>query len=103
MAKEPVSRIIWTDPAIADLDEIADYIALYKPSAAAKLIAKVFKRTDLLAYFPLSGRRVPELPELSYREVIVKPCRIIYRIEGGYTFIVLVQRGERRLQRSRIF
>ena len=30
-----MAEIIWTEPALADLDAIADYIALDKPDAAA--------------------------------------------------------------------
>ena len=102
MAQKPLIRILWTDPALADLNAIADFIALDKPLAAAKLVRKVFKSTDLLAYFPESGRVVPELPELAYREVIVKPLRVIYRVEGKVLYIVLVQRGERQLQTARL-
>jgi len=37
-----MAQIIWTEPALSDLDAIAEYIALDKPSAAMKLVQKVF-------------------------------------------------------------
>jgi toxin ParE1/3/4 len=32
-----MARIIWTEPALQELDEIADYISLDNPTAAKKL------------------------------------------------------------------
>ena len=95
--------IIWTAPALEDLDEIADYIALDNVGAAARLVEKVFAATDRLARFPNLGRRVPELPDLPYRELIVFPCRVIYRLEAGKVFIVLVTRGQRLVEEHRLW
>ena len=51
-----MAQIIWTEPALLELDEIANYIALDKPSAAAKLVKQIFERIDQLADFPSSGK-----------------------------------------------
>ena len=37
-----MAQIIWTEPALNDLDTIADYIALDDPQAARNLVRKVF-------------------------------------------------------------
>ena len=91
-------EIIWTEPALNDLNEIAEYIALDKIRAAEKLISKVFDRVELLADSPASGRKVPELREFRYREVIVGPCRIFYRITDDSVVVLHVMRGERLLR-----
>jgi plasmid stabilization system protein ParE len=39
-----MARVIWTEPALSDLDGIADYIALEDPAAAKRLVRKVFLR-----------------------------------------------------------
>ena len=44
--------IIWTAPALEDLDEIADYIALDNVGAAARLVEKIFAAADHRARFP---------------------------------------------------
>ena len=93
-----MARLIWTDPALLDLDEIAEYIALDKPAAAAKLVLRVFDRLDRLGLHPQSGRRLPELPKSPYREVIVGPCRVFYRAEKNLVYILHVMRGERELR-----
>ncbi len=94
-----MAEIIWTEPALSDLEAIADYIALDKPDAASRLVQKIFSTTDRLERFPESGRRPLELKKSKYRELIVNPCRIFYRLEGDKVFIVYVMRGERELRR----
>jgi len=99
---EPERRIVWTEPALEELDEIAAYIALDKPMAASKRVARCLKRVERLVEHPSSGRRVPELRGNRYLEVIVSPCRIVYRLEGRHVLIVHVVRGEHMLDMSRL-
>lgn len=94
-----MAQIIWTEPALNDLDIIAEYIALDKPSAAKKLVGNVFTKVERLENFPKSGRKPPELNESRYREVIVPPCRVFYRIEEENIFILYVMRNEKRLRK----
>lgn len=92
----------WSAPALDDLDEIVARIAADKPSAAAAYIERVLATVERLRGHPESGRRVPEAPGGRYREVIVAPCRIVYRIERTRVLIVHVFRGQRRLRRRRV-
>ena len=93
-----MARLIWTEPALADLESIADYIALDKPDAAARYVRQVFAVAERLVRFPKSGKVVPEIPHLPYRQVIVPPCRIFYRLVGADILIVFVMRGEKPLR-----
>ena len=93
-----MAKIIWTEPALHDLHEIAEYIALDKLSAAKKLVQKVFRETDKLEDFPKMGRQPPELEKSAYLELIVNPCRIFYRLDSGYVYILFVMRSERQLR-----
>jgi len=95
-----MARLIWTEPALLDLDEIAEYIALDNPSAASRFVQKVFDRMDLLAAHPRSGKRPPELLSTPYREVVVAPCRVFYRVEKQTIYILSVMRAERLLRLS---
>lgn len=94
-----MAQIKWTEPALNDLDEIAEYIALDKPGAAKNLVKEVFKSVKILKQFPESGRCPPELPQTGYRELIVGPCRIFYRIEKKRVYILYVMRSERELRK----
>jgi plasmid stabilization system protein ParE len=90
--------LIWTEPALADLDGIAEYIALENPVAASRFVQKVFDRVERLAVYPKSGKRPPELAGTHYREVVVAPCRIFYRVEKEDVLILYLMRSERLLR-----
>ncbi len=94
-----MAKVVWTEPALSDLNEIAEYISLDNFRAAQNLIKKVFSTTDLLESSPEMGRRPPELPHTSYKKLIVAPCRIFYRIHDDETiiYIIFVMRSERSL------
>jgi toxin ParE1/3/4 len=94
-----MAQIIWTEPALFDLNEIAEYIALDKPGAARRLVNQVFKSVGQLEQFPELGRKPPELEGSIYREIIVNPCRIFYRPDQDKVYILHVMRGERQLRK----
>jgi toxin ParE1/3/4 len=54
--------------------------------------------SGILKKFPESGRIPPELKPSKYREVIVGPCQVFYRIDQSKIFILHVMRGERQLR-----
>ncbi len=93
-----MARLIWTEPALLDLNDIAEYIALDKPLAASQYVKKVFARVERLEAHPNSGKRPTELPHTSYREVVIPPCRIFYRVEKNTVYILYVMRSERLLR-----
>ena len=93
-----MARLIWVDPALADLEEIAEYIAPDNRPAASRYVRKVFDTVERLQDYPESGKRPSELPGTPYREVVVPPCRIFYRIEANTVFILHVMRSERLLR-----
>lgn len=94
-----MAQIIWTEPALLDLNEIAEYIALDNNGAASHLVQKVFAKTERLEAFSELGRKPPELKKTRYKEIIVNPCRIFYRIERDKVYILYVMRSERKLRK----
>ena len=94
-----MAQIIWTEPALLDIDAVAEYIALDKPSAANNFVKNVFSTVDRLEQFPESGRKPPEFKKSRYREIIVDPCRVFYRIEKEKIYILYVMRSERQLRK----
>lgn len=94
-----MAQIIWTEPALSDLNEIAEYIALDKQNAARRLVQQVFSSVDRLQQLPESGRVPPELEQSKYREIIVGPCRVFYRVDQDKVYILYVMRGERQLRK----
>jgi plasmid stabilization system protein ParE len=92
----------WTLWALAQLRDVAAYIALENPEAAAHLVHRVMDRVDRLEAFPKSGRKVPEFPSLPHREVVVPPCRVFYLIQGTTAWVVHVTRSERILRPAKL-
>ncbi len=97
-----MAEIIWTEPALQDLDAIADYIALDNPEAARRLVQRVFTHIEQLQNFPFSGSKPKELQRTPYRQIVEPPCRIFYRVDGDTVLIVHVMRGEMRLRKKRL-
>ncbi len=93
-----MAEVIWTEPALQELDAIAEYIALDNPAAASQLVSTVFKKSKRLEDFPQSGRTPPELPNSVYRELVSPPCRIFYREDGKQVLILFVMREEQQLR-----
>lgn len=97
------TALIWSAPALGDLDDIASYIACENTRAASNLVRRVLDTVERRYEHPESGRWVPELRQNQYREIIVPPCRIIYRPEGTDLLIVHVIRSERLLDAGKLF
>jgi len=94
-----MAQVIWTEPALTDLDAIASYIALDKITAAEQLVQKIFVSVERLEQFPDSGRTPPELENTHYQEIIVGPCRIFFRYQEPTVYILHVMRTERKLRK----
>lgn len=94
-----MAEVIWANPALDQLEEIAEYIALDKPGAAADFVQRVFRTVERLEHFPNSGHVPQELPNSIYRELTVRPCRIFYRQDNDVVLIVHIMREERQLRR----
>jgi len=97
-----MAQVVWTEPALSDLDAIADYIALDNVQAARAFVQRVFARVEQLGRFPNSGSAPPELAGRRYRQLVEPPCRVFYRRDRKAVFILHVMRAERQLQRKRL-
>lgn len=83
-------RVRFTPTARTHFLAAIEYIRQNRPSAAARFRRRAETVLSRLEKFPGSGRAIPEFPDLPYREIIVPPYRIFYRIEGRTVWIVAV-------------
>ena len=74
-------KVIWTDEAIADLQQVVAHIAPDNPAAAVKLGEELIRKSMLLAAHPHLGRVVREMKRETLREIIIRPYRLIYEID----------------------
>jgi plasmid stabilization system protein ParE len=84
-------KLIWAPSARLDLKELASYIAESRPEVSARFVKSVFNTIERLSAFPESGRIVPEFNDPNIREVIRKPCRIVYRIKAERQIIEIAR------------
>ena len=67
-----------------------EYVRARRPSAAGALLERMGRELRRLERFPDSGRTLPEFPELAFREVVVPPYRVFYRVKGDAVWVVAV-------------
>lgn len=91
-----MAQVIWTIPALNDLETILECIELDNETAARSLAQKAFQWTGTLADFPESGSKPKELRKTPYRRLVVGPLLIYHRKDSDNVFVVHVRRGERR-------
>jgi toxin ParE1/3/4 len=94
-------RVRWTTGAVRDLTEIVGYIARDSSPAAGRVLQRIRAKALALASSPGRGRILPELARIgirAYRELIVRPYRIVFRVEGRTVFVLAVLDGRRDLE-----
>jgi plasmid stabilization system protein ParE len=89
-----MAGLTWTEPALRQLEEIIELIALDKPEAAAKTAQSIFAAADHVEKFKLLGRKIPEFPVPGYRQLWIRPCWIYYRVVNEDVFVLHVRRAE---------
>ena len=83
---------------MVDLEGIQSWYAEQSVAAVgARLVGNIVERIGYLADHPDLGRVVPEFGQISLREIIHPPFRIVYRRDSSIVRIVRVWRSERRL------
>lgn len=93
---------MWTDTALRDYESILSYVARASGILRARqLDAKLGRGISRLDTEPARCRIVPELREEgidSYRELVIRPYRLMFRIDGRVVTLLAVVDGRRDLQ-----
>ncbi len=92
-----MKRIVWTETAVSDLDNIYSYVAKDSKTYARVTILEFFEKVEQLEFFPKSGRVVPEFKKENTRELLINNYRIIYDISGSTIKILTIIHGARLL------
>jgi len=83
-------KIRFANTAKISLHSALNFIHQDNPTAAVNFLERVEKTLRRLEKHPESGRRIPEYPELPYRELLVLPYRLFYKIDGKRIIYVAV-------------
>lgn len=93
--------IVWAETAENDLCGIIEYLSKDNPSQAHKNFNKIKRAASSLYHSPNRGRIIPELQEqgvVQYRELIISPWRVMYRISGKTVFVLSVLDSRRNVE-----
>ncbi len=94
-------EIKWAAVAEEDLLGIVRFITEDDPEIAIAILKKIRTRTGGLDRSPQRGHFVPELLRHGisrYREIVINPWRVIYRIEERKVYVVCVIDGRRNVE-----
>lgn len=94
-------KILWTETAKKDLHEIIEYISYENIDIARKQYLKIKGNSEKLTAFPEQGRIIPELANENinkYREIIISPWRLMYKIEKNMVYVLAVIDGRRNIE-----
>lgn len=81
-------RVRFTPAARRQLLDALDFLSDRRPPAAASFLDRVESRLRDLSNFPEAGRPIPEFPGLPFREILVPPYRLFYRLRDGQLWVV---------------
>jgi len=95
-------RVMLTNDAARDLEELYDYIALHDaPRKADYVLDQIEKAFSKLSQFPERGAYPKEMLTLGireYRQIFFKPYRILYRVMEKNVYVLLIVDGRRDMQ-----
>lgn len=95
-----MSRIQWSEQAVADVREIRAFIARDAPYSAELFVDRIVTAVERLEQFPFSGRIVPEIGRSDVREVVFGSYRVVYRISDASVVAIVTLFHSARLLRA---
>ena len=94
-------KVIWTNVVESDLKDIIEYISIDSPQNALRILKNIKQKTSELYTLPERNRIVPELQDqgiLQYREMIIPPWRLIYRIAERKVYVLSLIDSRRNVE-----
>jgi len=94
-------QVIWAKIAEKDLANILEYITRENPDNAKKILQRIKARTAAFNFSPQRGRVIPELKNfgiIQYRELIIPPWGIFYRISENKVYVLSVLDSRQNLE-----
>jgi toxin ParE1/3/4 len=88
-------QLRWTEKAVADLEEIADYLFEKTPVHAHRIVLQIYEAPQMLAQFPLRGRAGRRS---GTRELVLSslPYILIYTVSDDLIHIVRILHAAQR-------
>lgn len=94
-------RVRWAEFAVRDLEDLIAYLKMDSSVNAGRVSDRLEQRATKLETSHPRGRAVPELARFgmhTWRELLIDPYRLIYRIEGDTVTVLALFDGRRDLE-----
>jgi plasmid stabilization system protein ParE len=89
-------KVVWTDEALRDLDEIAEYLATHYPTVAPAVGLRVQAVVDRVGRWPQSARRSTKRTGVRVVPLGRYPYKIFYRVTEESVEILHVHHAARQ-------
>ncbi len=73
--------IVWTEPALSDLEELVSFIAKDGAETAVRVGDEIVAHVSLLESFPEIGPVYRRRPDGDVRQITCRPFRVFYRVQ----------------------
>jgi toxin ParE1/3/4 len=83
-------KVIWSDAAVLELENICSYIAQDDPEAARRVARGIVAHTDLLGTFPFIGPLYPQGSRGTLRLIVFRSYRILYDVDESRESVNIV-------------
>ena len=94
-------QVYWSKTAKQDLEEIIKYLGTMSENVAREKYSLIKETAEKLKHFPDKGRIIPELERnniTKYREIVVSPWRLMYKVDQSRVFIMALIDGRRNIE-----
>ncbi len=88
-------RVVWTELALADLDDILAYTAENCPTLVQSVEGRIRAVVERLATWPRSARATEQRPEVRVVSILRYPYRVFYRVSEGAIEILHIHHTSR--------
>lgn len=79
-------------------ESLMERLASFSHEAAQRTTLDILNRLQQAVDFPFSGRVVPEYGETNFREIIIPPYRLMYRVRTNGITVEVVVHGAWKLE-----
>ena len=95
-------KVIWSDTAVQDLNDIGNYIAKDSERYAEITVERLFNAVDILETHPKVGKMIPEFENELLRELIRGNYRIVYHIVNDLRIDIITVHNCTRLPGNKL-
>jgi plasmid stabilization system protein ParE len=89
-------KVVYTDEALRELDEILDYIASHYPTVSASFEKRLRTVVTRIGEFPESAQQVDDRPGVRVVPLIRYPYKVFYRVTPQAVEILYIHHASRR-------